>query len=85
MTKNREAAWVGRELPALHALAGPAPDGRRPTRDRRSELLGRTGFRTEEIAPLRLSTGILKASAQRHPLGRVLPRAHRVAWPDAGE
>ena len=43
------------------------------------ELLGRIGFSAEEIAPLRLSTGILKGSAQRHPLDRALPRSHRVA------
>jgi hypothetical protein len=77
-TKNREAAgW-----PAVHALADPAPDGRagRPEiGEQTDELLKGIGFSAEEIAPLRLSTGILKGSAQRHPLDRALPRSHRIA------
>lgn len=40
--------------------------------------IGRIGFTAEEIAPLRLSTGILRGSAQRHPLDSALPRSHRI-------
>ena len=83
MTKNREAAWVGRGLARRSRSRGPRarwPGGRRPEiGEQTHELPGRIGFSAEEIAPLRLSTGSLKGSAQRHPLDRALPRSHRIA------
>jgi hypothetical protein len=77
MTKNRGAAWAGQPFTLSRP---PRQMAGAPTRDRRTDrrLLGRIGFSAEEIAPLRLSTGTLKGSAQCIRW-IALYRAHRVA------
>ena len=72
----------GRGLASRSHSRGPRarwPARRPEIGEQADELLKRIGFSVEKIAPLRLSTGILKGSAQRHPLDRALPRSHRVA------